>query len=98
MSQRIAIEPFTKFLTEAFKGKLNHFKNILNRSNGNIFKGLFTFNDFNEGIADPLVQSLASRLIQSSPLSTPALSDMNPAEWQAFGGRKLVKAQAVVHL
>jgi hypothetical protein len=33
------IEPFTKFLAEAYKGKLNHFKGILNNIEG-IFRYL----------------------------------------------------------
>ena len=50
------------------------------------------------GLSDPAVQSLASRLLQSSFKEIPPLSKMTTSEWQRFGGRKLVRIYEMLKL
>lgn len=88
MAQRISLEPFTKFLSESFKGKLNHYKSILNSSSG---KEILYCPLLISGLADPKVQRVASRLIQSKQFNVPSLAELSTTEWHKFGGQKLVK-------
>lgn len=43
MSQRAVLEPFTKFLAEAYRGKVNHFKNALSNTGGKFLKQAIRF-------------------------------------------------------
>lgn len=90
MRNIISVEPFTKFSAEFLQSKLNKYKHVLKKSKYFSIDYFFIKLNFKD-VDNVSIKSILSRIIQLKQFQPPSLAQLNPAEWKAYLGHKLVR-------